>query len=200
MDSGKSKDDEAKVLIDEAVLDLVRHRESITFAQLKRILADAIPLRLSGTLALTIGTLLVTSFGLGWKGYDFLQGIKKTTPPPPVSLTPTETVQLDFTHLDQGHDDKAWQMYAPPPDGKSLDYDQWKGWWNRVDRVAIKEIAPMSESPFQAVVRYRLEFKRDHEETIRLGEPSQAVLVRDAKDKPWEISYLESLKRARSQP
>lgn len=172
----------AKQHLEQIVIELIEYREHITFAQLRRILAEAVPLRLSGAFLLAFGTLLCSAFGLGWHGYRILGGNQRSIEQP----SPEKTVSQYYALLSSGQHGKAWKIVAKGQ------YEPWVRFWATVEHVSVSDTVTLNETENQATVEASLKYLK--KDGLVINELTRLYLVRDSEDLPWKISKTERLK------
>jgi hypothetical protein len=172
----------AKQHLERIVIELIEYREHITFAQLRRILAEAVPLRLSGALLLAFGTLLCSAFGLGWHGYRMFGGDQ----PPIEQPSPEETVSQYYALLSSGQHGKAWKILAKGQ------YEPWVRYWTTVEHISVSDMVTINETENQAIVEASLKYLK--KDGLVVNELTRLYLVRESEGLPWKISKGERLK------
>jgi len=171
--------------IDKALGELVAHREHISFAQVGRLFAVGIPLRLSLVLLVTLGGLISGVFSLGWNVHKLYQRLPESASRQESNLTPEEVVDRYFTFLSSGHHEQAWTMISKGS------YEPWIRFWSTVGHVSVLETVIVSQTSHESVVRVRLEYQKTSGGVVK--ELARLYLIRNAQNDPWKINKYERI-------
>ncbi len=115
-----------------------------------------------------------------------------STPAAPAGLAPDQTVLAYYTAVNDREYDAAWTMLSQSykhawncctPAG-DYDYVSFTRWWDRVERVALRELAPVSQSEDRALVYADLVYRM--KDGMELIDPyPYTYMARDAATQSW---------------
>jgi hypothetical protein len=175
----------ARLRIDEAVGCLIDHRHYISFAQMRRILSEAIPLSLIWILILSLLAGAGSVFTIGWKGHKWYDKLVELRVAPtqvrPATSSPRNSLSSYYSLLNSRQYEKAWHMLASHQGG----YEDWIGFWGKINHVDIEEVVTLNEQPLHAELRVKLVYHKRSREVVE--EHQRVQLVRDEEGSPWKL-------------
>ena len=102
-------------------------------------------------------------------------------------VSPTKFMRDYYTRINENKIGEAWQYLTPNfQTNRSSAYSDFYNWWNKVDKVKVKDVALISQSPEKVIVEVRISYYING--NLREEKPQQFILIWNEGMGNWQIN------------